>query len=308
MIRWGLCCIFREQPIRFRRTTATYLAELPRKDQRMRLSEICRANADSLMKALAFCHGNGIGSFRINSRILPLKTHPQSGYDMADLPDGDEIIQAFRACGDFCRRNHIRTTFHPDQFIVLSSPDSGVVERSVRDLVYQAEVAQWVGADVVNLHAGGVYGDKAAALKRLRKCIDRLPDPVRQRLTLENDDRSYTPSDLIPVCRDMGVPLVYDVHHHRCLKDNLSIEAATRAAADTWDREPLFHLSSPENGWQSKDPRPHHDYIDIRDLPASWLSMDMTVEVEAKAKELAVLALMEKISSSGCGNGWTAFP
>ncbi len=292
MIRFGLCCIFKEQPIHFRRTTARYLSKFSRTEQEGRLSQICLANAESLLKALTFCDENGIGSFRINSQILPLKTHPEAGYDISDLPDSDRIISAFRACGKFCREHDIRTTFHPDQFIVLSSPHPGVVSRSVMDLEYQAQVAQWVNADVINIHAGGVYNDKVSALKRLRKTIDTLPDPVRSRLTLENDDRSYSPEDLFPVCSDMQVPLTYDVHHHRCLADRFSVDQATMMAMDTWNREPLFHLSSPENGRESGNPRNHHDYIDIDDLPDIWLSLDITVDIEAKAKELAVLRLM----------------
>ena len=175
------------------------------------------------------------------------------------------------------------------------NPD--VVKRSIADLEYQAQVSQWVNADVINIHAGGVYNDKPSALKRLRKVIDSLSDRVRKRLTLENDDRSYSPEDLLPVCRELDIPLVYDVHHHRCLKDNLSLQEATTLSVDTWDREPLFHISSPINGWLTKDIRKHHDYIDLKDFPRLWMSMKLTVEVEAKAKELAVLKLIDELNA-----------
>lgn len=295
MIRFGLCCIFKEEPIRFGRATAGFLLKFSPAERLERLSGICLANAQNLFRALEFCRQNGIGCFRINSQILPLKTHPDAGYDMSDLPDAEAVMDTFKACGRFCRDHDIRTTFHPDQFIVLSSPHADVVARSVADLEYQAEVAEWVNADAINIHAGGVYGDKASALKRLRKTVEMLPDPVRERLTLENDDKSYSPRDLLPVCEDMQIPLTYDVHHHRCLKDGLTVEQATAQAAAGWNREPLFHLSSPEKGWESGAPRNHHDYIDVRDLPKLWLSMDITVEVEAKAKELAVLKLMKAL-------------
>jgi UV DNA damage endonuclease len=300
MVRFGLCCIFKEEPIRFRQTTAKYLSGFPREEQLRRLSEICLANAVSLMRALEFCHANGIGDFRINSQILPLKTHPQAGYDIMELPDADKIVDSFKACGQFCRVHSIRTTFHPDQFIVLSSPHPHVVKHAIAELEYQAEVATWVNADVINIHAGGVYGDKKTALKRLRNQIEGLSDSVRKWVTLENDDRSYTPVDLLPVCTDMEVPLVYDVHHHRCCPDGLSIERVTGEAIKTWEArknstEPLFHISSPIHGWQERDMRKHHDYIDINDFPMEWLACDLTVEVEAKAKEKAVLALMGRL-------------
>lgn len=297
MIRFGLCCIFREAPIKFRRTTAKYLLSLSKTAREAHLAAICMHNADALYRSLAFCAANGIGAFRINSQILPVKTHPDAGYDLYELPNGDRIVARFKQCGEFSRENGIRTAFHPDQFLVLSSPDPGVVKRSLADLEYHAQVARWVAADVINVHGGGAYGDKKTALKRLVAVIKGLGDDIRNRLTLENDDRVYTPADLMPVCMQTGVPLVYDVHHHRCLPDGNSIEQTTEAALATWNREPLFHLSSPLNGWEKGPCRPHHDYIDPADVPDCWRGLDITVDVEAKAKELAVLQLKADMQS-----------
>jgi UV DNA damage endonuclease len=291
MIRLGLCCIFREEPIKFRTTTATAMKTLPRREARKRLAELCRSNAESLLAALRFCSANGIGCFRVNSQILPLKTHPEIGYRLEQLPDGRQIIQRFRECGRFAKSVGLRTTFHPDQFVVLNSPKPNVVEQSIQELEYQAEVAEWIGADVINIHAGGAFGDKEAALKALATNLSRLSKPARQRLTIENDDKTYTPSDLLPFCRRHRIPLVYDVHHHRCNQDGLSEEEATREAVATWNREPLLHISSPIEGWNGPQPYRHHDYVSVRDFPAFWQELDVTVEVEAKAKELAVKRL-----------------
>ena len=297
MIRFGLCCIFHKEPIKFRRTTAKYLKAFSRDQQLLYLAQIGLHNADSLYRALKYCRHNGIKDFRVNSQILPLKTHPDVGYRFEDLPDQTEIRRMYERSRQYCRKHDLRTTFHPDQFILLSSPDKRVIQRSVADLIYQAEVAQWLNADVINIHGGGAYGDKAGSLRRLRREIDRLPEAVRTRLTLENDDRVYTPQDLLPVCTDMEIPLVYDVHHHRCLPDGNSVEKTTGAALKTWNREPMFHISSPANGWTANNPRNHHDYIDVADFPQDWLRLNVTVEVEAKAKELAVSKLMNELSS-----------
>ena len=251
MIRFGLCCIFRKEPIKFRRTTAKYLRSFSRNQQLKYLAEICQHNAHALHKALRYCRDHDIKDFRINSQILPLKTHPDIGYSMEELPFYDRIIQAFKDCGMFCQKHDIRTTFHPDQFILLSSPSDEVTQRSIADLIYQAEVAQWVNADVINIHGGGAYGDKRASMDHLRERIGQLPEAVRSLLTLENDDRVYAPKDLLPVCRNMCIPLVYDVHHHRCLPDGRSVEAIAELVLGTWNREPLFHLSSPKYGWES---------------------------------------------------------
>jgi UV DNA damage endonuclease len=295
MIRLGLCCIFREAPIRFRRTTAAAMAKLKPAERRQRLADICRHNAESLADALAYCRAAGIGAFRINSQILPLITHPQQGYGIEDLPGHRAIIDRFRQCGEFARRHDIRTSFHPDPFVVIASPRADVGRKSVAELVYQAMVAEWVNADVINIHAGGVYGDKPASLGRLAAAIDALPTAVRSRLTLENDDRSYSPADLLPVCRRTGVPLTYDVHHHRCLPDGMDTAEATTAALTTWRREPLFHLSSPLERSGDRVDRRHHEFIQIEDLPSAWLALPITVDVEAKAKEMAVLRLQKEL-------------
>ncbi len=299
MIRFGLCCIFREAPIKFRRTTAKYLLSLSVAARATHLASICMHNADALYRALEFCADHGIGAFRINSQILPVKTHPDAGYELQELPEGGQIVARFEQCGNFSLKHGIRTSFHPDQFLVLSSPDAGVVNRSVADLEYHAQVAEWVAADVINIHGGGAYGDKATALKRLVAVINHLPQNVKSRLTLENDDRVYTPADLLPVCMQTGVALVYDVHHHRCLPDGKSIEQTTQAAISTWNREPHFHLSSPLNGWKQGPYRPHHDFIDPADFPDCWRDLDITVDVEAKAKELAVLKLLRWMAALG---------
>jgi UV DNA damage endonuclease len=299
MIRLGLCCQFHLQPIKFRTTTATHALTLDASQRYQKIAGLCLANAESLLKAITYCAANGIGSFRVNSQFWPVKTHPHAGYSFEDLPDSSKITRILAQCRRLSLKHDIRLTFHPDQFILLNSPGEDIVERSVLELEYQAEVAAMIGADVINIHAGGGYGDKPAALKRMARVLKRLKEPVRRRLTLENDDRIYTPADLLPFCREEGVPLVYDVHHHRCLPDGMSVRQVTAAALKTWDREPLFHISSPRDGWNSPWPGPHHDYIDINDFPDEWRGLDITVEVEAKHKELAVRKFNEDLKCKG---------
>lgn len=295
MPRLGLCCIFRDQPIKFRTTTAAALGGVNRKSALIRLSDLCLHNAESLYDALTYCHSVGIGSFRINSGLFPLRTHPQDGYDFDDLPNIKQLRATLKRCRTFALEYDIRTTFHPDQFVVLNSPRAEVVASSLTELEHQAEMAELIGADVINIHAGGAYGDKEAALERLAENLSRLSRHARSRLTLENDDRSYTPVDLLPLCWREGIPLVYDVHHHRVNPDSASAEEVTEAALSTWNREPLFHISSPINGWSGSRPFRHHDFIDPADFPDCWRGLDITVEVEAKAKELAVLRLLADV-------------
>ena len=165
------------------------------------------------------------------------------------------------------------------------------------------KAAQWIGADVINIHAGGAYGDKTTALERFAKNLARLSRTARKLLTVENDDKTYTPADLLPICKAEGVPLVYDVHHHRCNPDGMSVEQVTKKALATWNREPLFHVSSPIQGWSGSNPERHHDFIDMKDFPECWRRKRITVEVEAKAKEVAVEKLLAELRNGSEANG-----
>lgn len=295
MLRFGLCCIFRNEPIRFRSTTAKHLMTMPRVRQLAKLSELCLANGKSLQSALAFCGKKGIGAFRILSPFLPRSTHPDIRYDIADLPEVERIMKQLEETRKFAEKYDIRLSFHPDQFIVLASPHAAVVDSALRELEYQGFLAELLGADVINVHGGGTYGDKEKARRRFVENFSRLSERARSRLTVENDDTGYTVRDLLPLCRELDIPLVYDVHHHRCNPDGLTVQEATDLCLQTWEptgREPYFHISSPRNAWGSASPRPHADYIDPGDFPACWKGLTATVDVEAKAKELAVLQLM----------------
>lgn len=295
MLRFGLCCIFSREPIRFRYTTAKALSGLGRSEQLIKLSDICLANAESLLCAVQTVSRMGIGAFRVSSPVFPRYTHPGVGYELDELPGAATIREVLGKVNDYRKVNDLRLSFHPDQFITISSPRAQVVENSLRELEYQGFVAELIGADVINMHGGGAFGDKTSALQRFRENFGRLSERVRRRLTLENDDMIYTVKDLQQVCRDLRIPLVYDVHHHRCHPDGLVVDEATMVAVETWERvcrEPYFHISSPAEGWATKNPRRHADYVDVGDFPKSWMTLTATIDVEAKAKEVAVMKLM----------------
>ena len=305
MIRLGLCCIFLEEPIKFQHTTVKIIKNINgRPEQLRKLSGIALHNSATLLDAVKTCKRLEIGAFRVLSQILPIYSHPEYGYQLDELPDAKQIRANFAAVKKLSEENHIRLSFHPDQFNILASPHEEVVANTIRELSYQCMVADLIGADNVNIHMGGVYGDKAAALKRFVENFKTVPELIKRHLTLENDDISYNVEDLYPVCMKTGLPLIYDVHHHRCNPDGFSIKEASAKSLETWKqvgRESHFHISSPKNGWKSSNPKSHADYINIKDFPEEWMHgmPDFTLDVEAKAKELAVIKLYRQLTRNG---------
>jgi UV DNA damage endonuclease len=303
MIRLGLCCIFLEETVKFSHTTVKIIKNSgKRPEQLQKLSAIALHNSSALIDAVKACKRLDIGAFRVLSQILPIYSHPEYGYKLDELLDAEKIYKNFADVKSFAEKNNIRLSFHPDQFNILASPREEVLVNSIRELSYQCMVADLIGADNVNIHMGGVYGDKAAALKRFVENFKKVPELIKRHLTLENDDISYTVEDLYPVCMETGVPMIYDVHHHRCNPDSFSIAEATAKSLETWEmagREPHFHISSPKDGWNAANPKKHADYIDINDFPEEWFNdiPDFTLDVEAKAKELAVMKLHRQLET-----------
>ncbi len=294
--RWGLCCQFLDSPIKFRQATHRYVATLDEPERIHYMSEIVRGNGDALAAAVVKCGEMGIGAFRITSQIMPLSTHPVSGYRIDQLENPDAITDAYINARDLASRNGIRLSFHPDQFVVLNSLTDRVLSSSIEEMNHHASVAELVGAEALTLHVGGKVDGVEAALLRLERGVDMLNPAARRMLALENDDRLFSPADLVPFCERTGIPFIYDVHHHRCNSDDMSVTEATQRAIATWGaREPWMHISSPRDGWSAKDPRPHAGFVDPADFPEEWVGLRMTVDVEAKEKERAVVAIKRAI-------------
>src|SRR3954454_18438931 len=166
-LRWGLCCQFLDSPITFRTATHRYVASLESSVARRYLGEIAAHNADALAAAIERCHELGIGAFRVNSQVLPLATHPITGYHLERLDPSGAIAGAFEWAGALARAYDVRLSLHPDQFVVLNSEREPVVRSAVQELEHQAMIAEMIGADVIVLHAGGAAGGMPAAIDRL---------------------------------------------------------------------------------------------------------------------------------------------
>lgn len=243
-----------------------------------------------------------MGCFRVTSSLFPLVAHPTLGYDPTSFPAWETIHLACNRVYREAQERGIRLTTHPGQYTILNTLNPSGLQNSLRDLNTTGYIAQLIGIDVINIHGGSRDPHKLDALKRLADNLALLNPEVRKRLSLENCDKVYTPGELIPFCHEHDLLFCYDVHHHRCYPDGLSVREVTDMARTMWgERDPLFHVSSPAEGWLGRNPRSHHDYIDSQDFPSFWRDLPVTVEVEAKMKEKAVLKLQRDLQeNSSC--------
>ncbi len=261
-------------------------------------SELGLQNCKDLMEIIKWNNEHDFKFFRITSNLFPWC----SEYELQDMPDHWEIVGVLGEIGKYVEENQMRITSHPGPFNVLTSPHEHVVQNCIKDLSIHGEVFDMMGLsrtpwNKINIHIGGVYGDKVSAMDRFCKNFTRLPESVRSRLTVENDDKAsmYSVKDLYHgVYNVIGIPIVFDYHHHRFNTGDLSEREALELACSTWgDVKPVVHYSE-SRSLEKKDTtireQAHSDYIyeyiDTYDN-------DVDIMVEAKMKELAVLRYKE---------------
>ena len=261
-------------------------------------SQLGLDNCKDLYKILEWNKENGFNFFRITSNLFQWS----SEYKLSDMPDYDEICDILSEAGRYAIDNDIRITSHPGPFNVLTSPHPHVVENCINDLSIHGEVFDLMNLsrtpyNKINIHIGGAYGDKVSAMERFCENFHRLPDSVKTRLTVENDDKAtmYSVVDLYEgVYCKIGIPIVFDYHHHRFCNGGLSEEDALEVAISTWNNiVPVVHYSESRNIEQEDDkirPQAHSDYV--RDYIDTYGNR-VDIMVEAKAKELAVLKYKE---------------
>jgi UV DNA damage endonuclease len=261
-------------------------------------SELGLQNCKDLFEIIKWNKENGFDFFRITSNLFPWS----SEYKLEDMPHHWEIAGILGEIGKYVTENMMRITSHPGPFNVLTSPHEHVVENCVKDLSIHGEVFDMMGLsrtpyNKINIHIGGAYGDKVSAMERFCKNFERLPNSVKSRLTVENDDKAtmYSVKDLYDgVFKVIGIPIVFDYHHHRFCTGDLSEQQALELAISTWGNiVPVVHYSESRNIEQEDDsirPQAHSDYVyDYIDTYGN----EVDIMVEAKAKELAVIKYKE---------------
>jgi UV DNA damage endonuclease len=280
-----------------------------------------RHSLEALDAVLAYCERHGIGMYRMTAALAPYATHP-------DLPQFhrqvEECSAALAATGARARAAGVRLSTHPSQYIVLNSEDAGVRAAAVRDVELQAALldAMELGPEAVCvLHVGGAAGGIGAALDRFEAGLAMLSERARERLVIENDDRTFGLCHVLELHGRTGLKVVWDILHHHCHDpDDIPDREALELALSTWPDgvRPKIHYSTPktameerrrrvgrrvERSWMLPQLRAHADLIDpigfehfARETAAG---LDFDVMLEAKAKDLALLRLREQLAARG---------
>ncbi len=306
-MNYGYACINEtlcRGPKRTRVTTNRSMIKRTFKEKGIKYaSELALENVKDLTKILVWNERNNIKFYRMSSDIFPWS----SEYNYYDLPHYREIVYWLRYAGDYASERGHRLTFHPGPFNVLGSPNDKVVNNTIRELDQHSLIFDYMGFhpshyNKINIHVGGTYGgDFEGTAKRWINNFYRLHENTRSRLTLENDDKASMWSvqklyDLIYL--RVGVPIVFDYHHHRFCTGGLSEESALKLAASTWpnDITPVVHVSeskAEEYNDSKIRPQAHSDFIK-REVNNYGNVHD--IMLECKKKELALLKLREKIA------------
>jgi UV DNA damage endonuclease len=283
--------------------TVANFSKLPDEDARMyRLRRIARDNLKNTFRILLYNKALNIKVYRFTSKLIPLATHPL----VAHWDYVEDFREEFRQIGDFVKENDFRVSAHPDHYTLINSTSAEVLAESVKDLDYHVKLYEAMGLEDYRyklvMHVGGLYKDRMSSIERFKENFTKLPERIRKRIMLENDDKSYTAADVLGICKELKIPMVMDIHHHRCVNNGERLEDLLPEVFATWRGDyfnPKVHFSSPKS---DRDFRSHADDIDINEFQvfleaARTTGQDFDVMLEAKNKDSALLALSESLKN-----------
>lgn len=264
-----------------------------------KLRNILNENLNNTLRILRYNKSYNIKIYRLTSKLVPLATHPLTGnWDYVN-----EFRDKFIEIGQYIKENNFRISAHPDHFTVINTNKKTVLESSLIDLTYHNTILKTMQLDQsykLVVHVGGAYQDKEKSIERFILSYNKLPEEIKKRIILENDDKVYNITDVLNICNIINIPMVLDVHHHKYNNNGESLNKMLKAVFDTWKNErfpPKIHFSSPKN---EKNYRSHSDYINIEEFMsfikiAKKLDTDFDIMLEAKSKDLALFKLVKEL-------------
>ncbi len=256
------------------------------------VSELVIENLKDTLKVLDYNLSVGIYIYRLSSDSFPW----MSEYEFSELPNFKLIQILMTQIGDKIKSNGIRVSYHPGPFNVLASENDSVVEKTINELNKHAELMDLMGLEQsakypINIH---INTTKPTCEEAAQRFVDRFPllsESCKKRLTVENDDspNQYSVKMLYDtVHTKIDIPIVFDQHHFNYGPQDQTMEEALKLAHSTWNGiRPLTHMSSPKTLEDNSGKQTAHaDYI-YEEIKTFGLDFD--TEIEAKAKDLAVI-------------------
>ena len=203
-------------------------------------SELALQNVKDLYSILRWNEKHNIKFYRLSSDVFPWA----SNYNIEELPDYEQILYWCAKSGDYAKAHGHRITSHPGPFNKLTSPKDYVVQNTITDLEVHGKLFDMLGLErspwaKINIHVGAHYNNKPMAIDNFCRNFERLPESVRTRLTVENDDKAslYSTKELYDeVYKRIGIPIVHDVHHHKFCTGNIDDEEAMLPSNTTIQR------------------------------------------------------------------------
>ncbi|MFW9898729.1 MAG: UV DNA damage repair endonuclease UvsE [Candidatus Thorarchaeota archaeon] len=263
-----------------------------------KLKEIVKSNLDCLSQILEYNRKNNLFFFRITSDLIPFASHPVMKFNWQDY-----FKQNFFQIGQFIKKNKMRITMHPGQYNVFNSVNHDVYERSLYDLFYHIDVLDLMELDSsakVVIHAGGVYGDKNESINRFVERYKLLDESIKNRLVVENDEKSYNLKDCLRIHEKTGIPIILDVYHHECFNYGETIKNAFKAFSKTWKKEdglPIVHYSSQKVGGKKGNHAYSIDLKHFQKFIQNTLDFNFDLMLEIKDKEKSGLKAVKIIKN-----------
>jgi len=245
---------------------------------------------------------NGIKLFRISSDVIPFASKQEVIFPWQEL-----FRDRLHEIGGMALENNIRLSMHPGQYTVLNSLDAGVVERAVLDLAYHSELLDLCGLkkdSKIILHIGGVYGNKEEAKNRFIENYLNLPEFIKNRLVIENDDKLYNIEDIIEISQKTDIPVVFDVLHHKVNPPAVDkkLYEWVQICGQTWKQEDgnqKIHYSQQQVG---NKPGSHSKSISIDDFLEFYQEiepLDPDIMLEVKDKNLSAVKCLLSTKKEG---------
>jgi UV DNA damage endonuclease len=282
-----------------RTITFTRYQQLSKEEQSAKLVELTAENIKSTRRMLLYNIAHEIELYRLSSSIVPLATHPEVMWDFVT-----PFQKEWQELGDIIRGNQLRVSFHPNQFTLFTSPKDKITDNAVIDMEYHYRMLKAMGVEknsALNIHIGGAYGDKVETIQRFHQNLKKLPAPIKEVMTLENDDKTYNADETLLACERESIRFVFDYHHHMANLGELLLPEILSRTVATWEKTslpPKIHVSSPKS---EKAFRSHADFVDVEFLmpligALKELKVDVDFMIEAKKKDMAMLQLITDIS------------